>query len=307
MSLEKLTRKGMMPLNKLVTVILVIVVVIAVLMIIFRLNINSFIRNLPGYALPEDDEILPEELMSDEEIKDYCVNGAVGQIYAPEGGLLEIGGKQRIYIGGEGTNFYWDADEEEGEVKIWKQGSLKRDVTVGEVEGGRVSVDLDFFDFDSVAHQEIRFVPGVNVSYLVKLHNSYYSGNNLLCAGEEVKVDYGWPEEAVVFDTADLELGKIRRRLKVDFSPYITVSEDSRLRFLYLKRRGELIEIRGDAPWLDLADLGVIYSDGSVWLDRERIGSETELEGVETKYRETYPLYRESNLRVDYDAVRSLL
>ena len=57
MSLRNLTKKAMLPLNKLVVIILVVLVVATVLMVMFRADISNWMRNLPGYTLPEDDEI----------------------------------------------------------------------------------------------------------------------------------------------------------------------------------------------------------------------------------------------------------
>ncbi len=308
--MRNLAKRAVLATDKLLILVLVVFVVITVLIMMFRVDINNFIRNLPGYSLPEDDEIDPSEI--DEGVEDSCTE--IGKINAPE-----KGGKQRIYFIEEktklvATNLYWDADEEEGEIKIWGEN-----VEVAEIENGKVSVNLAFFDFDSVEHQEIRFVPGVDVSYLAKLHNSYYFGSNFICAGdeEEIEIDYGWPEEPIVLSTIDLDLEKIRKKLKVDFSPYMTILDDSCSGFLYFKARGEYIEIMGNvlglfgADWtaIDYRELGKIYPDGSVWLDRERLTKEcgVKLSGVDTKYRETYPLYHESNLRIDYTAVRSLL
>ena len=42
--------------KKIVTLILVILVVVSVLMFLFRSDINSYLKNLPGFSVPEEDE-----------------------------------------------------------------------------------------------------------------------------------------------------------------------------------------------------------------------------------------------------------
>lgn len=294
--------------KKIITLILVILVVASVLIFLFRVDINNYLRNLPGYSVPEEDEEI--DVSNDEELKDLCPV-KIGTIGVPEGG------KQYIYFDGEKTNLYWDADEKEGYVKI--EGTK-----VAEVEEGIVSVNPGFFnsdsefDLDSEIYQKIRFIPKVDVSYFVKIHKSYYAGSNLLCKGEEedIEIDYGFPDNPIILDTESLKLEKIKRkifdyRLKIDFSPYVTLPEDCHFKFLFIKNGREYIEIRGHVSAIEnWVDLGSIYPDGSVWLNRERLtedgGAKISSEVVQM-FRGIYKPYYESNLRVDYEEIKKIL
>ena len=322
-----LDRRGIWD-KKIITLILVILVVVSVLMFLFKVDINNYLKNLPGYSVPEEDE---EINVTDDEglLKGLCLV-EIGKIGVPEGGRVKIGDKQHIYFDGEKTNLYWDADEKEGYIKILKKDSildyLKKDVRVAEVKEGVVFVNPDFFDLNSEEYQKIRFIPKVNVSYFVRIHKSYYAGSNFLCKDgeEDIEIDYGFPEHPIILSTESLKLKrKKKNELKIDFSPYITLPEDSRFEFLYLKNRGEYMEIKGyvvglfGVDWLaiDYTELGSIYPDGSVWLNRERLTKKrpglfkTTLgarisEEVAQKYRGIYPPYYESNLRVNYEEVK---
>ena len=189
--------------KKIITLILVIFVVASVFIFLFKTDINNFLRNLPGYSVPEEDEEINVSDLTDEELRDLCPV-EVGKINIPEGGILGIGSKQHIYIDGEKTNLYWDADEKEGDIKIFRGGLFKGDVKVANIANGEVSIDSGFFieinekkffNYDSDIYQKIKDY--ISVPYLVKLHNSYYVSGNLICAGEEeeIEIDYGEPEE----------------------------------------------------------------------------------------------------------------
>lgn len=304
--------------DKVLTVVLVAFVIVLALGLLFRADINNFLRNiLPEYSLGEDEKIIGE----DEESEDDWCPVEIGKI-----GEFE-GGKQYIYFGGEKTDLYWDADEKEGYIKISKGGAR-----VAEVKEGIVSVNSDFFnsdsefDFDSEGYQKIRFTTNFDVSYLVKIHKSYYAGSNFLCKDEEddVEVDYGFPENPIVLSTESLNLewkreGIFFNKLKIDFSPYVILPEDSHLKFLYIESRKGYLEIKGAITGFDKKELGRIYPDGSVWLDREKLtekrpgffkttlGAEINKEVVQ-EYRGIYNKpYYESNLRVDYEEIKKIL
>ena len=311
--------------KKVLTAILVAFVVASVLIFLFRTDINNYLRNLPGYSVPEEDEEI--NVSDDEESESDWCPVEIGKI-----GVFE-GRKQYIYLDGEKTNLYWDADEKEGSIKILKKDSildyLKKDVIVAEVKEGVVFVDLDFFNLDSEEYQKIRFIPKVDVSHFVKIHQSYYAGSNFLCKDEEkdIEVDYGWPEEPIDLSTESLKLKwKKKNELKIDFVSYIILPEDSHFKFLYLKNGGGYMEIKGQVvgvfgiDWLaiDKVELGRIYSDGSVWLDRTRLtekrasafgdptpGAKISNDVVQ-KPRLFYTPYYESNLKVNYEEIKNL-
>ncbi len=134
-----------------------------------------------------------KKIVLDEEIRGSCSKGAVGQIMAPERNGVKK--RQFIYINGKKTNLYWKA--EKGEIWVWKKNRVDKEV--GEIMGGIVSlhpellINLEegrkFFNYNSDKYKEIESY--IDVSNLVKLHNSYYGENNIICigTGDEVTID----------------------------------------------------------------------------------------------------------------------
>lgn len=293
--------------NKLLILILVILTVAVTLILVFKVDINKYLRNLPGYSVPENDTLI-ENVGSDEKADSSC--SEIGKIGASEGG------KQYISFNGEKTNLYWDAGRRNEYVKVEK-------TKVAEVSGGVVSINPGFFnsnsefDFDSDAYQEIRFFSGIDASYLVKIHQSYYGKNNFLCKNkDDAKIDYGWPENPIFLYTNSLNPRWVWeggfRKLKVDFFPYLSLPENTFYKFLYVVDAKGHMEIRGARGAGDTRELGRIYPDGSIWLDRERLTNEyLSRPGIEIssevrqKPRFFYKPYSESNLKVNYDGLRN--
>jgi len=139
------------------------------------------------------------DIVLDEEIEGVCPRGFVGKINVPEGGFLGIGEKQFISINGVKTNLFWKAGEEEGEVKVKSGG---KNEAVAEVVNGKVSLDSElfiemadgrkFFNYNSDIYKKIE--EAVDVSDLVKIHSSYYGGNNFICVGTEEEIITEWGE-----------------------------------------------------------------------------------------------------------------
>jgi hypothetical protein len=197
MSFGNLKKRGMIATDKLLIVILAVIVIVIVAMIMFRFDIGGFVKLLPGYSLPENDIAI--EFVDDDVIGDICSDGFVGQIYAPEGGVLKMGGRQYIYMDKVRTNFYWDGNEDDGQIKVWKKNGI--DKVVGEIVNGIVYLDDEeffidlgeegkFFNYDSDKYNAIENY--VTVFDLLSLHNSKYSGNNLICVGEKEEIITNW-------------------------------------------------------------------------------------------------------------------
>ncbi len=314
----------------LITIIIAVFVIAVVAMFLFKVDINSYLRNLPGYSVPENDTEIDVSKLSDEEIKDLCPV-MIGKINIPEGGVSGVGSKQYIFMDNEKTNLYWSGDRKEGFVKL-----LEKDIKVAEVKGGVISLNSGFFnsdsefDLDSEDYQKIRFDLGGDISDFIKLNNSFYAGNNLLCKNEEeeIKIDYGFPENPIILKTELLRLEKVKRGffgidkgLKIDFAPYIILLVKSKVKFLYVLDGKEYLEIKGAVEGvlaIDIQWLGRIYPDGSVWLDDEQLTAERMstfeeptttaiINDVSEKFRRGYEPYYESNLRVDYEEIKELL
>ena len=69
--LKMQNKRGELEQGKTVAIILVLLVIAVVVLIIFKQNITSWIRSLPGYEPPADNETDMSQL-SDEEIKSFC-------------------------------------------------------------------------------------------------------------------------------------------------------------------------------------------------------------------------------------------
>ncbi len=306
--------------EKIVTIILVSLVVVTVMVFLFNADINNFLRNfLPGYSVPEED--VEVEIGGDEESEDLC-QVQIGTIGVPEGEIaFGIGAKQYIFIDNEKTDLYWSGDTKEGFIKL-----TEGDVKLAEIKKGIIFLNSGFFNFDSEfdldseEYQKIRFkILDIGVFDFVKIHNSYYAGNNLLCKDEEedVKIDYGFPDEIVTLKTELLKLEKVSRGfdngLKISFTPHIFLPEKSHFKFLYILDGGDFLEIKGASFPFDWGELGRIYPDDSVWLDRETLtkdswgtpGAEISSEVNEEDRGLYYQSYDESNLRVDYEEIKN--
>lgn len=301
----------------LITIIIAVFVIAAVAMFLFKVDINSYLRNLPGYSVPENDTEINMSELSDEEIKDLCPV-IVGKINVPEGGIAGIGSKQYIFVNNQKTNLYWIGNKREGVIKI-----SEKDIKVAEIKGGIVSLNSDFFNSDksfitySESYQKIRFDLNIDIEDFVKIHNSFYAGNNLLCNYEKsnITIDRGLLGDLIVLDTELLKLERVKRGifgidngLKINFSPYITLPEESKFNFLYVQDRKKYLEIKGAVTfWPDAGNLGRIYSDGSIWINKGELNKGAIIENVSTIFSEVYKPYYESNLRVNYDEVKQIL
>jgi len=303
--------------QKIITLILVIFVVATILLFLFKTDINSYIRNLPGYSVPDEDEEIDMGNLSDEEIRDLCPE-IVGKINIPEGGVSGIGAKQYIFINNEKTNLYWSGNKKEGDIKI-----SKGDIKVAEIKEGIILLNSGFFNSDenfvaySEDYQKIRFDLNIDLEDFINIHNSYYAGNNLLCKSEEedIKIDRGILGDLIILDTELLKLERVKRGifgidkgLEINFSSYIIIPEGSKFNFLYVQDRNKYLEIKGAITfWPDAGNLGRIYPDGSIWINKGELIKGAIIGDVSTMFSEFYKPYYESNLKVNYEEIRELL
>ena len=127
--LRKISKKGeSLSTNKIITIVLVLVVLAAVLLYVFRVKVNEWVQNLPGYGSQEDEELDYSQLPPEEQAKYNCEK--VGHIvdeprstWAKVGTLFNLfGGASdyvRVYIKNEKTGtdektdilWYYDSDK----------------------------------------------------------------------------------------------------------------------------------------------------------------------------------------------------
>lgn len=68
--LRKISKKGeSLSTNKIITIVLVLVVLAAVLLYVFRVKVNEWVQNLPGYGSQEDKELDYTQLSPEEQAR----------------------------------------------------------------------------------------------------------------------------------------------------------------------------------------------------------------------------------------------
>jgi len=314
-------KKASLSIDKLILIILAILVLLAILVFIFKTDILEWVRNLPQYNYTGDREINYTEV--DQEIlAGQCDKGGevIATVGDPRPGIVggDIDGKYLYYStkreGTEGkiqyalTQLYWKKEGENSKINLERGGffGLESDVVIAKVDNGIIKVEKAFLDLNSPIYQKTRFYSKPINEYILfpKLDNSYLGKGNVICkAGEDTKLVPAWPENT---GTAVINIHPSFRmkdgKVAVDLEPYITL-EGSKFEFLYVENLGNYLEIKGNIDWrLDWVELGRIYPDGSVWLDKDRLikkgGAETSSE-VYSIFNVNYPPYYESNIRVD--------
>jgi hypothetical protein len=179
-------KKAEMSLEYVAAIILIAVVIVVILLFIFNDEILNWVRVLPGYQLPDEDQIVEVD-SSDEDIT-VEENGLV---ICP----IKIG---RILEGGKfgGAPIFFCGDKQcsrdnliESKIK-WKGADLTAiieveqlwDDKIGEVEGGVVTIDSGVLSMRGSLYREVRKdLP--EHSFVVNLHQSKFEGG-FLCKNE---------------------------------------------------------------------------------------------------------------------------
>ena len=167
---NKNKKRGSVAVNKLVIVILVILVIAAVLIFLFKADILNYLRNLPGYSVPEEDEGIDLGQLDPEVARSLCPVRVGGidkddKIYFCKD--FEIGCKTRIF-----SNLIWDGNSESADIEIDKFFYK----TIGKFENGIVSINQAKLQGESG-------LPAPK--FLNNLDESYYLSGNFLCRGAE--------------------------------------------------------------------------------------------------------------------------
>jgi len=320
-------KKAELSIIQLISLILVIVVVVVVIMSILNPRIWDWVRGLPDYKYEDKDEVIEYVELTHSEVEGICPDASkVGTI----GGLTgDIGFREQyinFLVGNEliSTELYWRGSEEDAEIWLLKKDKhtgwdwFERDLLVANVEKGAIKVEQSLLDLNSEIYQKTRFEEKVlELTILPLLENAYLAFNNQICrVGEPTKVNPAWPE------SEGKELNLIRPRIekeegvyKIDLSSYLIPQG---IDFLYVVDGGDFIEIKGSKGWgFDYKELGRIYPDGSVWIDRERMSIKKGGVGlVDINFDEGFfgqnnyyyfPFY-ETNLRIEnYDLIKNII
>ncbi len=97
-----LNKRGLSPFEQIGAAIIAILVLTIVLLFLFRENINDYLRQLPIYTSGTDKEI---SVLQDAKIESKFCGEIVGNL-VDETGTFSYS-KARIYINGQGTNYFW--------------------------------------------------------------------------------------------------------------------------------------------------------------------------------------------------------
>ncbi len=199
-------KKAMIGIDKLMILILVVLTVLAVLMFVFKADINSYIKNLPGYSVPEDEVIDISELPEDQQIYFDCVQ--IGKIennfvYLKEdlesdqafltfveidGVRLDVGRDNIGYI--DGTEIFLRPGLSENKLIYYDLPRLPTFWELELIENSRIlagnllcvsSNDLEELNFKH--EEEINLLRGVSSSSLINLILGY---------GIDDKISLGW-------------------------------------------------------------------------------------------------------------------
>lgn len=310
-----LNKKALSPIEVSIGLLLMLAIVFAVGYFLFNANLPDIFKNIiPEFSSDEEHELIDYSDLTDEEVKDICPN-IVGKIKFSDG-------KYFIYIDNERTNLIWKGDDKEAFIKVL--GGKK----IADIEEGVINLDSEFFNdnnelnLDSDLYQNIRFKIEMDKQNFVKLNNAFYGGMNLLCKEniENVEIDYGFPKESIFLEMESLNLQKVKNNgLKINFEPYITLPEESKIKFFYVLNKKNYMEIKGAVEGffaVDISGLGKIYPDGSVWIDHDNLIKEranlleapTEtavINNIYEKIRKDYSPFVETNLRVNYTEIKN--
>ena len=325
-------KKARLSINAIIIMILVVLVIAVVGLFVFNDNIWNWMKNLPGYNYDDSDKLIDSSSLG----KDVAVVGSCPD----ETRIGKVAGG-RVYLmleNNEGEERDFDLFKFKGSNNQAFQIEIDGVGVVAELKQGEnlIKVKPEYLDQGSDAYEKIRFkvyesktsikaLENVN-----KLDNSYLLDKaNLLCRVstiEESETKLAWPAtttyglELVHLKTEDLKLEKKEGKIlwkkfinhKIDFYPYVKMGGKGKFRYLYLVNWNDHIEIRGEVDnGIDWVKMGRIYPDGSVWLDEDRFSdSKTILflgKDFQIRSNFAHKPYGESNLRVDYEAVRKFV
>ncbi|MBU2562623.1 MAG: hypothetical protein KKF68_03110 [Nanoarchaeota archaeon] len=160
--------------NKLVTIIIILfLIVVVVSSLIYNFNPLSYLRNLPSYSIPEDEEVDLSDL-TEEQIKSICPY-KIGEI-------KRVGsnwgfGKYFIYLGEVNTQLYLDMGD--GEIIHVDAGKV-----------GAIADDTLIFDDFFMSQKYLEYENMLGIDDLKVIDNSYKIPGNFLCktqkAGDEI-------------------------------------------------------------------------------------------------------------------------
>ncbi|MEK6875735.1 MAG: hypothetical protein AABX30_03555 [Nanoarchaeota archaeon] len=150
--------------GRLIAIILIVLVIVTFVMFIFKADILSWIRNLPGYSTPEDQEIDAGD------IQDKSVSGTENIDCSI--GLIK---DKNIYISNVDTNLLWMGNDKSAVIWLNEWWGEK----VGEVVDGKIIIKGEWIS-DTAFRNKHPKIP--SAEKLQKLNGAFYDKDrNLIC------------------------------------------------------------------------------------------------------------------------------
>lgn len=163
-----------LPIRKIIGVILIVLALASVFMVFFKVDILKYLRNLPGYQVPQEDVEINVSELTDEQISASCPARIGGisnkKIYFCEG--YGRGCKVRI-----SSKLLFKGEGDTGEIVIdrfWLFG----DDHIGAVNNGRISLIAEVLKEEGSKYEED--LPS-NFEFIKNLDGSRFYTSNWIC------------------------------------------------------------------------------------------------------------------------------
>ena len=213
--------------TEIIGLILVVLVVGSVLIFIYKENILGWMRNLPGYSVPEKDEEIDISQQSDAIAKNLCPI-IVGNIK---------NGKNIFFC----SNLADSCGQEISSKLLWIGNSNNANIFVnqlvndliGNVAGGKLSINKDVLNKKGELYLEVKGdIP--EYKFLINLNGAYFSMNRI-CRTELIpwEKDYTFGTKEDPFIGFDKNKEKINEKITNKEEFYFISNQGNKFRFHY--------------------------------------------------------------------------
>ena len=153
--------------DKLLKWIIIVLVITSIVIFIFRADILKWMRNLPGYSVPDEQEI---DYTNPEHIESTTLCEDIGSIKVEKGFFLT---SWYISLGDKKTNFLWKDKD-----KTIELDEMIDNEVLGSINSkGRIKIDDKWFSEDMLKkHPNIE-----SLDYLKLLNGAYKRSDNSIC------------------------------------------------------------------------------------------------------------------------------
>lgn len=164
-----INRRAMIAFDEFLIVILVVLVIAAVLMFLFKVDILTYVRNLPGYGVPEDEEVDLSNLTKDQ-FSALCPVRVAKVVFSGTKGFR----KEYIYSPNGIERIKYNSDDIylDGDIIKVNDANFLKDTDIGIVDSNnKISIYSPYF-----------------VQELKKLNNAWFitKKRRLICSSQEI-------------------------------------------------------------------------------------------------------------------------